>query len=150
VTAGVDGSVDPEDAALDNLRDRRPGVLGDGVPVPSLVDQGVRGDASGDPFKRTVRRLAPAELRQEVAARGVDQQLVVRGFTYKKINVKRDAARSRRLKRLQAWACPSQYERDERDTWAKAPYARALLREDAEGSVMGLCCFHVLSFLPTS
>ena len=44
VTAGVDGSVDPEDAALDNLRDRRPGVLGDGVPVPSLVDQGVRGE----------------------------------------------------------------------------------------------------------
>ena len=43
VTAGVDGMVDPEDAALDSLRDRRPGVLGDGVPVPSLVDQGVRG-----------------------------------------------------------------------------------------------------------
>ena len=46
MTAGVDGSVDPEDATLDNLRDRRPGVLGDGVPVPSLVDQGVRGDES--------------------------------------------------------------------------------------------------------
>ena len=44
MTAGVDGSVDPEDAALDNLRDRRPGVFGDGVPVPSLVDQGVRGE----------------------------------------------------------------------------------------------------------
>ena len=43
MTAGVEGSVDPEEAALDNLRDRRPGVFGDGVPVPA-VDQGVRGD----------------------------------------------------------------------------------------------------------
>ena len=56
VTAGVDGSVDPEDAALDNLRDRRPGVLGDGVPVPSLVDQGVRGE---DNVGRMSRRLTP-------------------------------------------------------------------------------------------
>ena len=46
MTAGVDGSVDPEDAARDSRRDRRPGVFGDGVPVPSLVDQGVRGDES--------------------------------------------------------------------------------------------------------
>ena len=44
MTAGVDGSVDPEDAARDSRRDRRPGVFGDGVPVPSLVDQGVRGE----------------------------------------------------------------------------------------------------------
>ena len=43
MTAGVDGSVEPDDAALDNLRDRRPGVFGDGVPVPA-VDQGVRGE----------------------------------------------------------------------------------------------------------
>ena len=44
MTAGVDGSVEPEDAARDSRRDRRPGVFGDGVPVPSLVDQGVRGE----------------------------------------------------------------------------------------------------------
>ena len=56
MTAGVDGSVDPEDAALDSLRDRRPGVFGDGVPVPSLVDQGVRGDES---VGRMSRRLTP-------------------------------------------------------------------------------------------
>jgi hypothetical protein len=34
--------------------------------------------ASGNAFQRAV--LAPAELRQEVAARGVDQQLVARRF----------------------------------------------------------------------
>ena len=56
MTAGVDGSVDPEDAALDNRRERRPGVFGDGVPVPSLVDQGVRGDES---VGRMSRRLTP-------------------------------------------------------------------------------------------
>ena len=56
VTAGVDGSVDPEDAALDNLRDRRPGVFGDGVPVPSLVDQGVRGE---DNVGRMSSKLTP-------------------------------------------------------------------------------------------
>ena len=56
MTAGVEGSVEPDDAALDNLRDRRPGVLGDGVPVPSLVDQGVRGDES---VGRMSRRLTP-------------------------------------------------------------------------------------------
>ena len=44
VTAGVDGSVEPDELARDSRRDRRPGVLGDGVPVPSLVDQGVRGE----------------------------------------------------------------------------------------------------------
>ena len=55
VTAGVDGSVDPEDAALDNLRDRRPGVFGDGVPVPA-VDQGVRGE---DKVGSMSRRLTP-------------------------------------------------------------------------------------------
>ena len=57
MTAGVDGSVDPEDAARDSRRDRRPGVLGDGVPVPSLVDQeGVRGE---DNVGRMSRRLTP-------------------------------------------------------------------------------------------
>ena len=56
MTAGVDGSVDPEEAALDNLRDRRPGVFGDGVPVPSLVDQGVRGE---DNVGRMSSKLTP-------------------------------------------------------------------------------------------
>ena len=55
MTAGVEGSVDPEDAALDNLRDRRPGVFGDGVPVPA-VDQGVRGE---DNVGSMSRRLTP-------------------------------------------------------------------------------------------
>ena len=32
MTAGVEGSVDPEEAARDSRRDRRPGVFGDGVP----------------------------------------------------------------------------------------------------------------------
>ena len=63
MTAGVDGSVEPEDAALDSRRDRRPGVLGDGVPVPSLVDQGVRGEdnvlpeADAGNWRDTGRRL---------------------------------------------------------------------------------------------
>ena len=55
MTAGVDGSVEPDDAALDNLRDRRPGVFGDGVPVPA-VDQGVRGE---DKVGSMSRRLTP-------------------------------------------------------------------------------------------
>ena len=55
MTAGVDGSVDPEEAALDNLRDRRPGVFGDGVPVPA-VDQGVRGE---DNVGRMSSKLTP-------------------------------------------------------------------------------------------
>ena len=55
VTAGVEGSVEPDDAALDNLRDRRPGVFGDGVPVPA-VDQGVRGE---DNVGSMSRRLTP-------------------------------------------------------------------------------------------
>ena len=46
MTAGVDGSVEPDDAALDNLRDRRPGVFGDGVPVPA-VDHARRRTRSG-------------------------------------------------------------------------------------------------------
>ena len=55
MTAGVEGSVEPDDAALDNLRDRRPGVFGDGVPVPA-VDQGVRGE---DKVGSMSRRLTP-------------------------------------------------------------------------------------------
>ena len=55
MTAGVEGSVDPEEAARDSRRDRRPGVFGDGVPVPA-VDQGVRGDES---VGRMSRRLTP-------------------------------------------------------------------------------------------
>ena len=46
MTAGVDGPVEPDDAALDNLRDRRPGVFGDGVPVPA-VDHARRRTRSG-------------------------------------------------------------------------------------------------------
>ena len=55
MTAGVEGSVDPEDAARDSRRDRRPGVFGDGVPVPA-VDQGVRGE---DNVGSMSRRLTP-------------------------------------------------------------------------------------------
>ena len=57
MTAGVEGSVDPEEAARDSRRDRRPGVFGDGVPVPSLVDQGVRGEDN-------VGRMSIASLSQ--------------------------------------------------------------------------------------
>ena len=62
MTAGVDGSVDPEDAARDSRRDRRPGVFGDGVPVPSLVDQGVRGDERSRSAPRAVQTPFPARL----------------------------------------------------------------------------------------
>ena len=62
VTAGVDGSVDPEEAALDNLRDRRPGVLGDGVPVPSLVDQTARRATPSRPGVSP--RAGPSKWRQ--------------------------------------------------------------------------------------
>ena len=55
MTAGVEGSVDPEEAARDSRRDRRPGVFGDGVPVPA-VDQGVRGE---DKVGSMSRRLTP-------------------------------------------------------------------------------------------
>ena len=74
MTAGVDGSVDPEDAALDNRRERRPGVFGDGVPVPSLVDQGVRGEDNvgsmlGDAVDAQANRPV-ASRRQGVARQG--------------------------------------------------------------------------------
>ena len=73
MTAGVDGSVEPDDAALDNLRDRRPGVFGDGVPVPA-VDQGVRGEDNvgsmlGDAVDAQANRPV-ASRRQGVARQG--------------------------------------------------------------------------------
>ena len=56
MTAGVDGSVDPEEAARDSRRDRRPGVrVGDGVPVPPLGDQGVRGEDNVSTTPETTR-----------------------------------------------------------------------------------------------
>ena len=64
MTAGVDGSVEPDELARDSRRDRRPGVLGDGVPVPSLVDQGVRGEDNVREYL-----ASPATADYEVQAR---------------------------------------------------------------------------------
>ena len=46
MTAGVEGSVDPEEAARDSRRDRRPGVFGDGVPVPAVDQAGAAASRS--------------------------------------------------------------------------------------------------------
>ena len=66
MTAGVEGSVDPEEAARDSRRDRRPGVFGDGVPVPA-VDQGVRGEDNVGSMSRS--RSAPITQFCRQAAR---------------------------------------------------------------------------------
>ena len=82
MTAGVEGSVDPEEAARDNRRDRRPGVFGDGVPVPA-VDQGVRGEDKVGSMSRSAHALL-----------GNSQDVALR------VRARREAREAREVQRL--------------------------------------------------
>ena len=135
MTAGVEGSVEPEDAALDNLRDRRPGVFGDGVPVPA-VDQALQ------PVLFSLRRLSLRRVAPLHRLRIAVSTALHRTF----FPTDKDFCMSK------ADAVLSRPERVT-DTMTMAPYAPALLGEDEEGSVMELLRlqqFYIKKLYPTA